>query len=144
MHRLSTHLLSALPAILDELFHRLKQQGILENQFTISVEFLNVLTLPGNIRISVNFFRKEGHHYIMSTLFLDNEESNCNKNHNRVALEGSNCPFRFKNIIDKSCYYPMLRHHFGFSSLEESIRGIEEIAESEQVDIISIAPDQTH
>ncbi len=135
---------SALPAILDELFHRLKQQGILENRIYYFGGIPQCVDIARKYPYFSEFFQgEEGHHYIMSTLFLDNEESNCNKNHNRVALEGSNlAPSDLKNIIDKSCYYPMLRHHFGLPSLEESIRGIEKIAESEQVDIISIAPDQ--
>lgn len=38
--------------------------------------------------------------------------------------------------------YPVLRHHFGLSSLEATLRGIEEIASSGILDVISIGPDQ--
>ncbi len=38
--------------------------------------------------------------------------------------------------------YPMLRHHFGLPSLQETIDGVKKIAESEVLDVISIAPDQ--
>ncbi|MGY5875698.1 MAG: methionine synthase [Candidatus Thorarchaeota archaeon] len=37
---------------------------------------------------------------------------------------------------------PIIRHHFGLPSLEESIRGVEEIAEASVLDVISIGPDQ--
>ncbi|WIF95698.1 cobalamin B12-binding domain-containing protein [Caminicella sporogenes] len=50
-----------------------------------------------------------------------------------------------RNLIERiegKYPYPVLRHHFGLPSLEETIRGIEEIAESEVLDIISLAPDQ--
>ncbi|MBU7013217.1 MAG: cobalamin B12-binding domain-containing protein [Theionarchaea archaeon] len=38
--------------------------------------------------------------------------------------------------------FPILRHHFGLPSLEETIDGIQTIAEAQVVDVISIAPDQ--
>jgi hypothetical protein len=38
--------------------------------------------------------------------------------------------------------YPLLRHHFGLPSLEDTIEGIKKIAESGVLDVISIAPDQ--
>jgi len=38
--------------------------------------------------------------------------------------------------------YPLLRHHFGLPSLEETVDGVRKIAQSGTVDVISIAPDQ--
>jgi len=38
--------------------------------------------------------------------------------------------------------YPLIRHHFGLSSLKETIDGMKKIADSHTVDVISIAPDQ--
>lgn len=38
--------------------------------------------------------------------------------------------------------YPLLRHHFGLPSYEETCRGIRKIAESKVLDVISIGPDQ--
>ncbi len=49
------------------------------------------------------------------------------------------------NIIDRinSKYpYPVLRHHFGLPSLEDTIEGIKLIAESKVLDVISLGPDQ--
>lgn len=49
------------------------------------------------------------------------------------------------NIIDriKGKYpYPVLRHHFGLPSLEDTIDGVKRIAESKVLDVISIGPDQ--
>lgn len=43
----------------------------------------------------------------------------------------------------KAAYpYPVLRHHFGLPSLEETVRGIEHIASASVLDVISIGPDQ--
>ncbi|SKC84970.1 cobalamin-dependent protein [Maledivibacter halophilus] len=50
-----------------------------------------------------------------------------------------------QNLIDRieSKYpYPVIRHHFGLPSLEETFDGIEKIASSKILDIISIGPDQ--
>jgi hypothetical protein len=38
--------------------------------------------------------------------------------------------------------YPLLRHHFGRPTMEETIEGVRRIAESRMVDVISIGPDQ--
>jgi hypothetical protein len=38
--------------------------------------------------------------------------------------------------------FPLIRHHFGLPSLEETIEGARRIAESSALDILSIAPDQ--
>ncbi len=38
--------------------------------------------------------------------------------------------------------YPLIRHHFGLSSLDQTIEGIEKISDSKTVDVISLAPDQ--
>ena len=43
----------------------------------------------------------------------------------------------------KSKYpYPVLRHHLGLPTIEETVEAIEKIAEAKVLDIISIAPDQ--
>lgn len=50
-----------------------------------------------------------------------------------------------QNIIERihSKYpYPVLRHHFGLPSLEETYTGIQKIAASKVLDVISIGPDQ--
>lgn len=50
-----------------------------------------------------------------------------------------------KNLIErikKSYPYPILRHHFGLPTMEETVEGIEKIAESKVLDVISIGPDQ--
>lgn len=38
--------------------------------------------------------------------------------------------------------YPLLRHHFGLPSLEETVKGVAELAAAKVLDIISIGPDQ--
>ncbi|MCC7572063.1 MAG: cobalamin B12-binding domain-containing protein [Candidatus Methanofastidiosum sp.] len=44
--------------------------------------------------------------------------------------------------IQKSYPFPLIRHHFGLPSLEKTIEGVKEIANSKTLDIISIGPDQ--
>lgn len=44
--------------------------------------------------------------------------------------------------LDKKSPYPILRHHFGLPSLEQTIEGVRQIADSQVLDVVSIAPDQ--
>ena len=50
-----------------------------------------------------------------------------------------------KNITDRinmKYPYPVLRHHLGLTSIEETVEAIENIADEKVLDIISVAPDQ--
>ncbi|HEY3421137.1 MAG TPA: cobalamin B12-binding domain-containing protein [Methanomassiliicoccales archaeon] len=44
--------------------------------------------------------------------------------------------------IQNSYPYPLIRHHFGMPSLEDTIQGAGRLAQERSVDILSIAPDQ--
>ncbi|MGI1691558.1 cobalamin-dependent protein [Thermoanaerobacter uzonensis] len=44
--------------------------------------------------------------------------------------------------IEDKFPYPIIRHHFGLPSLEDTIEGVKKIAEAEILDVISLAPDQ--
>jgi len=66
-----------------------------------------------------------------------------------ALLKGTSLAVRAKTLssdlvtrVESSLPMPLIRHHFGLPSLEETIQGARMIAESGLVDIISIAPDQ--
>ncbi len=44
--------------------------------------------------------------------------------------------------LEKKKPYPLLRHHFGLPSLEDTIEGVRRIAEAKVLDVISLGPDQ--
>lgn len=44
--------------------------------------------------------------------------------------------------IDSKYPYPILRHHLGLPTIEETTKAIEKVAEAKVLDVISIAPDQ--
>lgn len=44
--------------------------------------------------------------------------------------------------IEKSYPYPIIRHHFGLPSYDDTLEGVRRIAEEKVLDVISIAPDQ--
>jgi hypothetical protein len=44
--------------------------------------------------------------------------------------------------IQQQYPYPLIRHHFGLPSLRETIKGIQQIAESKVLDVLSLGPDQ--
>ncbi|MBR9677892.1 MAG: cobalamin B12-binding domain-containing protein, partial [Nanoarchaeota archaeon] len=47
------------------------------------------------------------------------------------------------NLVDRIEWKrPILRHHFGLPSLEETVEGVRKIAEARVLDIISMGPDQ--
>jgi len=51
-------------------------------------------------------------------------------------------PQNFVDRLEANKPFPILRHHFGLPSLEETIQGAREIAEANVLDVISIGPDQ--
>lgn len=136
---------SALPAILDELFNGLEQKGLLHDRLYYFGGTPGCIEVARSYPYLTTFFQgEENRQYIMSTLFLDQQsEIQYDPIHDRLALEGDELsPSDLRQIIKQDHYFPMLRHHFGLPTLEESIEGIQKIAESEQVDLISLAPDQ--
>ena len=44
--------------------------------------------------------------------------------------------------IEESYPYPILRHHYGRPSMEETVEGVKAIAEAKVLDVVSIGPDQ--
>ncbi len=63
----------------------------------------------------------------------------------RPVSSSSNVDVRPRDLVSRiemSMPIPLIRHHFGLPSLEDTIEGAKRIAESSQVDILSLAPDQ--
>lgn len=62
---------------------------------------------------------------------------------NEQRSEGSQkWPQTLRERINFKKPYPLIRHHIGLNTLEETAKNIEILADSELLDIISIAPDQ--
>ena len=51
-------------------------------------------------------------------------------------------PGELRERIAARAPYPLLRHHFGLPTLDQTIEGAEELASSEALDVISLGPDQ--
>ena len=45
-------------------------------------------------------------------------------------------------LNEQGLQMPLLRHHFGLPSINETLKGVREISQAEVLDVISIAPDQ--
>ncbi len=60
----------------------------------------------------------------------------------RVSEASVKYPQTLPEYIEWKYPMPLIRHHFGQPSLEETVKGAKEIAESKVLDILSIAPDQ--
>lgn len=87
------------------------------------------------------FFQGEEHFdYILKSLHLDKKLSkHTGSSYGEFNLEGEQAQLR---AIKEGNYRPLIRHHFGLPSLEDTIDGIKQIALSKEVDVISLAPDQ--
>lgn len=57
-------------------------------------------------------------------------------------LSNEEYPRDLVSRINSKYPYPILRHHLGLSSIEDTVDAIEKIAESKVLDVISVAPDQ--
>lgn len=91
------------------------------------------------------FFQGEEPFYVISnSLSLQsNKYFNAQKVCERLPIEHKNLSLgEIKQIIKEERYFPMIRHHFGLPSLDDTIEGIKKIANSGLVDVISIGPDQ--
>jgi hypothetical protein len=58
------------------------------------------------------------------------------------ALTGADYPQRATERIAWRSPYPILRHHFGLPTMQDTIAGIEKIAEAQALDLISLGTDQ--
>ncbi|WP_409068658.1 methionine synthase [Clostridium sp. FAM 1755] len=47
-----------------------------------------------------------------------------------------------KDRIKENYPYPILRHHFGLPSIEDTLKGVEKISKAKILDVISLGPDQ--
>ncbi len=74
----------------------------------------------------------------------ENVEATLNYLKGNQAQAGSEAAFPQSTIerIQWKSPYPILRHHFGLPTMEETIKGIEKIAEAGALDIISLGVDQ--
>lgn len=60
----------------------------------------------------------------------------------KTASPAKQFPQNLLERIQQNQPFPLLRHHLGLKTLEETIRAAKKIALSEELDILSIAPDQ--
>jgi len=58
------------------------------------------------------------------------------------GIKKESYPQKLVERINFKSPYPLIRHHIGLQSLEETEREIQKLARSEELDIISLAPDQ--
>jgi hypothetical protein len=132
--------------ILKSFFDELNNAGLLEGRlyyFGGTPECVNVAKQFSYF--SQYFIGEEKLSYLIQTLSIDEEIAGNIKGkiEEKPMLEGGKLDARqLREMMKDGLYLPMLRHHFGLPSLEDSLNGIRKIAESEQVDIISLAPDQ--
>lgn len=136
---------SALEGILNHFFSLVRSENLEKGRIFYFGGTLGCIEVAKKFPLFSHFFQGEEHYSeICDTLFLDkkpvNEE---NRVYERLAFATDKLnPWVVKKIIDHGRYLPMIRHHFGLPSLEDTIEGVKIIADSSQVDLISLGPDQ--
>jgi len=64
------------------------------------------------------------------------------KGESETASKEAVYPSTLIERINWKAPYPIIRHHFGLPSLNETVSGIEKLADAQVLDVISIGPDQ--
>jgi len=135
----------ALEDILDTFFSLLAQENLLRNRIFYFGGTPGCVAIARKFKLFSHFFvGEELYSEIRETLFSASETvTDKFKIHERIAFSSHDLsPSVMNTIIETGRYLPMIRHHFGLPSLEATIEGVKKIAESGQVDLISLGPDQ--
>lgn len=123
------------PEVAANLFQEFK--SALKNENISGIRFVFGGTFP----VALEAKKSE----LFEKIFSGGESINEIKSYLRGS-KGKTDEFSFPdNLLDriKQKYpYPLLRHHFGRPTIEETIKGVKQIAESEVCDIISLGTDQ--
>ncbi len=131
---------SALHSILEEFFSMIEGQELYDDRLFYFGGTPECIDVAKEFEQFSYFFQgEERPEYILKSLHVDEKGSNFTGIQSHISLEGDHEDL---SSIKEGNYRPLIRHHFGLPSLEETIEGIKEIALSEEVDVISLAPDQ--
>ncbi|AKI97532.1 methionine synthase [Kosmotoga pacifica] len=122
----------ALKNLLKELENTLKREGLLNNRSFVF----------GGTHETANIAREFG---LFEKIFDGSESVEDVVMYLRGEMRGvrkEDYPQQLVERIEFKAPYPLIRHHIGLQTLEETESEIIMLAESEQLDIISLAPDQ--
>ncbi|MBM3708446.1 MAG: cobalamin B12-binding domain-containing protein, partial [Actinobacteria bacterium] len=113
---------------------------------TVAAKFKNTTFILGTTSSVADALENSGLLEIFDRVFTGGESiqeiENYLKGTKLEDYEGKIPPQNLMERIEYRKPYPVLRHHFGRPSLDETIKGIKKISESELIDVISIGPDQ--
>ncbi len=138
---------SSLESVLKDFFEKMRDEKLLENKIFYFGGTPECIEVAKEYSYFDYFFQgEEALSVINETLFLNYDTGNgSNIVYERVLFSEQTKTKSFdaiRDIFKGGNYQPMIRHHFGLPSLEMTREGIQKIAESKLVDIISIATDQ--
>jgi hypothetical protein len=118
--------------VFDELGKKIREEKRLE-----SIDFILGTTKPvAEIAQKTGIFKK---------IFTGGEDSSQVEAYLRQKEPESDKAVPPDRLVERISYkkpFPLIRHHFGRPSLQETLKGIKLIAESGLLDVISIGPDQ--
>ena len=117
--------------LLDELVEEIRKSGIGNKEFIFGGTVETAMIAEKYPIFSKVFNGSEGTEGVMEYL-----------RGFRKSKAGKVPPQTLPERVEYKKPYPLIRHHIGLPSLEDTIEEIEKLADSELLDIISIAPDQ--
>lgn len=134
-----------LKEILKKFFRKLLEKDLISGRIFYFGGTSSCIEIAKQFSYFSHFFQgEEPFSEICETLFIQSELASSKYGiFERLPVSGDIITRdMMKNIIAEGRYIPMIRHHFGLPSLEDTIEGVKEIADSGQVDLISLGPDQ--
>lgn len=112
----------------------------------IAKKFKNTTFILGTTKPVADTLENSGLLKIFDRVFTGGESIQDIKNYLKgTKLKDFKDKIPPQNLMERIEYkkpYPVLRHHFGRPSLDETIEGIKKISSSELIDVVSIGPDQ--
>jgi len=136
---------SGLPKLLDTFFRLIKENNKTKNTLFYFGGTPKCVEEAKKYKYFSHFFQgDEKRSFIEKTLFFETKKLTVSQKYSkRDLLKNKNIGYKeTKNFFHNKNYLPMIRHHFGLPSLSQTIEGIKKIANSELIDVISLAPDQ--
>jgi len=113
---------------------------------TVAEKFKNTTFILGTTSSVADTLKNSGMMKIFDRVFTGGESiqeiENYLKGTKLKDYKGKIPPQNLMERIEYRKPYPVLRHHFGRPSLDETIKGVKKVSKSELIDVISIGPDQ--
>jgi len=134
---------NGLVSILDDFFDLLKKEKILKDQLFYFGGTPECIEVAKKHKEFSHFFKgEEDFEIINQSLDFSHQIESSKTEETKKSLFDIKIKEKKQEKTNNEYILPMIRHHFGLPTLNETIEGIKKIAEAKVVDVLSIATDQ--